>query len=695
MGRLTVTFVSIVLILVAAMFIKNPPITGSAALDFREPSVKLNLSETSYRAGDSLEGFVFINFTTPFYSDSKFILTIGDSIFESELSDFLDDLGYDYETVDDLDYASNPTSVKTLAFENAGKTNFAFMLPEDADVRDAYFSIEGSSHNSGYPVSPYLDVGMDGFKEWQYFGSFSGFEQNLTYPSGFKATSESSAVVKDDGKFYCEIINLPFAKDYEINSKYSLYDPSNSGNMKAFILSFSGSGNLIRASGGADSCDLPEPSSLGWNSCKISFAEPISGSYLVCVTNTNRPNMGKNAFRLSTDQSSSSTTYICPYFSQQGDCTLVSSDHFYIGVKKGIYSNVLNKKVGLQDAITQYDFIDSLNEYLAECVPSDGKCAVPVEVGSDSKGKIYLSDLLLSYVSQGLDKEEKNFYDRITISSYISSIGSFNLASYDYEIEVPLDSLDISVPELAGGNLTVKVYIDNTLKSSAQINVTAGLSVNSTLAKVEKAKSNLLSLNTAVLNMLKLAPTVNSAISSLDSLRQRLLASSSNESIDVESLQSDADEVLNTIPRSISEVNVISDIATVNLNDLAGFERADVLYRVQKAYAVKGIATVYQISYYSGAREYYTLVEKSISGNIASARIAEMVMEDAPFTVDDLQFNFNVQKDASKAIFSAKPSFSYLVEGDVSSYLSRLKTVVLSDSITDQVAEVPVACGDG
>lgn len=697
MRSLLLALASIALIFAAANFIANPTITGFVTLDFTEPEITLNLTDTEYSIGDTLEGIIKIDFVSPFYSDSKIVATLGSLVSDSELSLLLDDLGYSADIVEGYSSASNPTSVKTIVFDSPGSTYTALKLPEDADVRNIHFAVEGDQKDSVYPVSPYIDIAGDGFKEWQYFGNFLEFKDNLIQPEGFKGTPESSAIIKDDGKFYCEVIDLPYSRDYEINAKYSLYDASSAGNMKAMILSFSGSGNVISASGGANTCDLPETASAVWNSCRITFDEPISGKHLVCITNTDRPNLQKNSFRLSTDQASSTTTYICPYFPETGQCTSVSSGHFYIGVKDAVYSDSLNKKINLADAFTQYDFVGALNDYIAGCIPEDGKCAVPLQVGSNSKGKIYLSELLVSYVSQGLDKEENNFYDVISVKPYLQSIDGVDLLASNYSLEIYLSDLDLAVPETLENNLTLSIYLDNTLEDSAKINISLESSANSTLTKIERMKSNLLSLNPQLASLLGLSQKVSSALASLDLINQRLNSLMSNESSgeDLSEINFDLNSLLSEIPRNIAEKRSISDIITVSPDDLLGFDSPESLYKVQKAYTVDGTATVLTVSYYSGLTESYTLFEKKIRGNIASAKIIELFMDDVPFDVSEAKFDSVPVIEFNKAIFSGIPSFSYVIKGENAVYLQRLKTIIFSDRLTEQVSDIPVSCGDG
>ncbi len=699
-GKLLVAFVILVLLAVTIIFSQFSSWTGYTAADtsISTPKVAINLSKTAYSQDESLEGIISINFTSPYYSDAQFKVTLDSEEDKLSIKELLSDQEIPFNETPGGQQVINPTAIKILTFQQASSQQVALKVPKSSTIRIFSLMIEGDKLDSVYPQQPYLDIGTDSTKEWKYLGNLSNFSSPI-YPEGFSSASESTAIMKDDGKFYCEIINLPAAKDFQVQSKYQYYDSSSTGNILAYLFSFSGSGTTITASGGANQCDLPEPSGLSVYSCNISLSSEISGKYLACVTNSNRPNQQKNSYTLMTDQASSSTSYTCPYFTSSGTCSRVSSSHFNIAVKPGNYQGSLSKKISLQDGKTQYDALQALKKAVADCIPVSNICTISLQAGTSSKGKLYLSELLISYTSEGLDKEEKNFYDTAVRRPVINAVNGKDLARTSSSIAVDLDDISVDLPSSPGSNFTLKVFLDNQLVSSASLKIEKKFSVNSTLSRIDRIKTEITSLNLGLLTQLGISANSNSALASLSSIRSKVLnvENSSNTTAQkeksLEQLKKEIDLAIKDIPKEINIAKEVTDTIITSPNDIQGFEDDSSLATAQRAYKVKGTAKVYNVKYYSGNSESYTIIEKQITGNLASASLAEKLP--AGISSDEVAFSTSVQEQDDYVLLLASSSFNYVLQGDASQYLQLFKTIVLVPrQVTEQISSVNVECGD-
>ena len=102
------------------------------------------------------------------------------------------------------------------------------------------------------------------------------------------------------------------------------------------------------------------------------------------------------------------------------------------------------------------------------------------------------------------------------------------------------------------------------------------------------------------------------------------------------------DAAIKGIPKDIEIVQQVADTIITSPNDIHGFSDDSSLATAQRAYKVKGTAKVYSVEFYGSASEKYTIIEKQVAGNLASARIAEKLP--AGIAMDDVKFSSSVQE---------------------------------------------------
>lgn len=703
-----IIFVSVL----AVLFLLAPGlkgITSNAVLEI--------VTADSAEGNSQLAGSIDLLLTEPVLSTSKVKVEFNNQVYEKPLKEVLDDLAISYEETGELITPTNPKSSITLIFPSAGQQQSALKLPAGATIDTIEMDVAGQAYNNEYPYFPYMDVDGDGKPEWQYFGSLVGFlQQNIT-PAGLTLSgSEGTTKIQDSitNYYFCELINLPYSKDFRVNAKYSLYDASRTtGNLKAAILGLSTAQGSYDATGGGNNCDLAEPSTTSaWKSCEIHFDNPIQGDNLVCIYNSNAGNSGQDFYKISNDQSTKSTAFVCDQpISGQSQCTqITSNDDFYVLVSPANYSKRLASLTKFSDGFTQYPIELALNSYLESCPSSD--CAVPIKINSGSKGQIKLSNLVVSYTTGSLSKEETNFYDVQYSPSVINSIDNTPL-SQGYNFSIPLSLFDLTVPEPVSDfeSYTLTASLDS-LTQTKIINVTKIFNA-SELEETSKAgvlKSRLESINSKDSELLSLTGIdLSKSISELNDYQSQIDAIVQSDKLpsqketEIAAILASMETSLTDVPISVMPLESVSDLFAAEPDDitddilLPNQQKLD-LYNYQKEVSVKISATAYDLIKYSGVKETKTLIKKTITASVPNAYIIEVIPKSAANDVNEITFSTNpddiLNPDPVVRWFYpslASESITYLVNGNALSYINNIKTIVVPKNIPVKQKTV---CGD-
>ncbi len=670
----------------------------------------------STESGSPILGSIELLLTQPILASSALKLEFN-GLTEKPLKVILDELSIPYEESGETITPTNPKSSITLIYPSAGQQQTALKLPAGAVIDSIEMDIAGLQQASEYPYFPYMDVEGDGKKEWQHFGNLLGYlPQNIT-PSGLSLTgAEGITKIKDSttNYFYCEQVSLPYAKDFTIRTKYSLYDASRTGgDIKAVILTFTDP-QTYDVSGGGNNCDLPESLTSIWNSCAVHFDNPIEGDALICIYNSNAGNSDQDFYKLSNDQSVKSTGFVCDQpISGSSACTkITSSDDFYILASPANYSRRLDSAVKFSAGFTQNPIELALNSYLESCPSTDSDCAVPIKIISGSKGQIKLSNLVVSYTIGSLSKEENNFYDVQYSPSKITSINDI-LLTQGANLSIPLDYFELSAPSpsLDFESYDLSVSLDS-LSAVQTINVSKVFNASEleSTTKASAIKSRLEAISTRESELLKLTGIdLSASISELNDYQSQidLIVQSSKppsqKEAEIAAILSSMESSLATIPVTVRPIESVTDIFAAEPDDitpeilLPNQNKLD-LYNYQNEVSIKTSATNYELETYSGAKEAKTLIRHTVTANILDAYIIEVIPKSIAVDVNKITFSVNpddvINADPIVRWYYpslATESISYLVNGNAMPYINNIKTIVVPENIPIKQKAV---CGD-
>ena len=694
------------------------------AVETEVPSgIKIFLDTFTFGEGVIVDnGDILMNFSGPVSVNTFVKGEVGELVTRTKFTDLLDNLNIDYVIEEGEFTAENPEPVKNLVFQAAGKQYMFFRLPKSSVIKNVDMGIKGIQNQNSYPSFVNMDVKDDGNKEWSYIGDLVGFS-NFILPNGLNENTQGTALVGNTG-YYCELINLPSSKDFEVHAKYGLNSPTSSGNISAVIFSVTGSGNTVSAQGGANKCDLPEPTStdLNYNSCTIHFNKLISGNKLVCVYN--HVGTGEQ-YKIAADNNQNSG-YKCNNLgaNSQTSCTLQPSD-FFIKIKAGNYSGTLSQQVPFTEGLTEFLFNISISSFLNTCTAVDNICVVPVSVSSNSKGIIQLSDLELKYQIGGTQFIENNFYDGTASDPGIVEIDGEDLFNDTYSLEAPIEELSIVTPLITQQekNFTLRVSFEPGPSHSKVITIKKTYQ-NITTEKPEDLVdaykgilNDILGKYSSLLEAIKIKSDVDDAVSQLTSFKNQLISLNTSNKTEAQKTQerqnikNQAKDLVEDLPKVLVISKSVSDTIPAGINDIIDEailqnQRTDAaknkLYDIQSRSTVEGSAELYEITKFDGTKEKGTLINKKITSQVSNAYVVEIIPSSTA-NLNEVLFEKNpeVIKENNPAIvrwlFTSlfDQSINYVVERDIVGKLGELKTLIVPQSLEEVQPPQIAECGDG
>lgn len=689
-----------------------------------EPDLSLDLSKTTYNPNEYIEGDLALIFEGPIPSSTTVRVRFDDTDKTYTIKEFLSLFNLIYRESDIAIEATNPTTVKTLIFSAAGSQNFAFKIPKGSEVTTTSMSITGmeSGNGSSYPQNPSLDVGVDGTKEWEYFGGLAGFSNTSIYPASLSTADEGTPLdINTNLTYHCEIINIPSTKDIQVSAKYKRVNDG--GDLRAVIFSYTTSPET--AYGGSDFCDLPESTTLDWHSCNIEFSTPIQGNHLVCVRSFT--GQGLTFYELSRDSTSASSSYNCEYSPYTPiECVQRSFNDFFIRINEGEYATGLEGATDISEWATQYDFNASLTDYLSTCTPdADGYyCVVPVEASSSSGGKLYFSNLVINYIEPDLTSSHtEQFYDVSQLSNTIYEMNGSNMSNLT--LTVSLSDFSLQTPTILNDSLSATLYVTVTPGPQEQatvmvISTELPSEVEDTEAFINSTKNYLTTITTDpntqdILSILALDDPINSALTTLAEYETEIATlKSSNLSKSEKTSQSTiiATKVNNLVinlPKRITVTEIVKDMMIVEpediINDILSPEQRSMevkqeIYQLQNNVNINLEAKVFDITPFSGSTETKTLVKKSIVSRVQNAYIIELI----PKTIASSVSNINIKTEGYEIIeddpilkwpiTGETTKIVYIVPDNILANIDDTKTVVIPEIVKIK-PKISYKCGDG
>ena len=710
----------------------------------------LDATRLEWEEGEVIEENIILTINAPFDVNTMLEASLGDNIAKRNLVDLFDEVEIEYVEEGEVFTASNPTPAKNIVFSAAGKQYVYLKLPEDAEIEsvsDFDIAIHGRQYENIYPKAPAFDVGDDGTHEWEVLGDFDGFGSFIT-SDGLDSGAGGSALIKNKEEYFCEVIDIPATKDVKIFAKYN-YASANTdeeGDMKAIILSSTDEGASIKAQGGANICDLPEPGNTtpdnnGYFNCEISLNAFITGEKLMCVFNDESGSGTETRYNLNHDTGQGEVdAYRCDALRNgESDCTRQGRD-FFIKVQVGEYSGYLVEQMSFSDGQTEHFIDDAITDLLGsdECSHvGDAECIVPIAITSEGKGIIYIDSLRITYTLGGTQFTENNFYEVETSGGAITEVEGFDLTEdVETNVTVSIKGLSLIAPLLPStksqDNYTLEVDLVPGPSDEREITIVKKYStieditvrnLGGVIDSYKKILSIIVSQYPALLSALDMKSEMDAAIADLSSLKSQFTtlngSSASDEDILAEkkSIKNKVIVAIEDQPRSIIKKKVVSDKVVISPEDVSDSvvlenqrddESKRLIYQVQEKSNIKAAAELYEILYFDGSSDKGTIITKNIinaPSETSNGYIVEVIPSNIASNVNGISFESQpevIQQGDPIVVrwqkSSAGNQISYVIEKDILSSLGLLKTILVPRQISaaKQTGQLfGSVCGDG
>lgn len=720
-----------VFVLMAGIFLLSLFVVSG---DVREPDhVRIETFSSSYDEGDIIDGDFILNLSAPLDPDTLVVGSIGASVAKREFIDILKSEGVEYEIDQGTFTVGDSSSSKSFVFSGGGKQYTFFKLPADAVVQNVEMNIHGLRSGGSFPSFPTIDVGLDHDDEWRYFGDLSGYG-NALLPHGLDETQNGgSASLTGAETYYCELIDLPSAKDFTVAVDYKKV--LDGGVLGAVIFSVASQGSTVVAQGGADSCTLPAGGSgFAYAECDVHVPLFIEGERLVCVHNRNAVAGGDNSKRYYDVQMDSGvdvsrpSAYVCGALSSSGSASCVKNDNdFYIKIKPGEYTGEVIGQIPFEDGFTEFTFVDALNAYLSGC---SSDCVIPLAFSSESAGTLYVDTLRVAYTkrSAGGSFSYGLFYEGTSTGSSLSSLDGVDLTQQGMELVLPLESLFLRAPHPGNGtkNMTLTVGVAPGPEDKVNVAVVplarevAG-DGEDYLKTYKEVLQGVLKSNPEIMKFLGYKDAVTKALQTLDTLLADYLAlgNETDQGVQDKAFQEmtqKADILISAFPKTLVVTKRVKDVLVPGVTDITDSvvlpnqrtqKDKDALYQLQAGVTVEGMAEYYTLIFFDGHEESGTIITKTITSSTGNAYVVEVVPSSAVRSGESINFDEPpevVQSSNPLIVRWLHPSLKgvehrYLLKGDAAGLLKELKTLVIPQVVPDLTlgvsSSISYRCGDG
>ena len=670
----------------------------------------INLTKTNYTSNEKLQGFLKISLNSPLSKDSKIRINLENQIYEYLFLDILNKSRMQYSISQPIEIASAQNTTKILIFSESSVQKIGLEIPANSTVTDINMKIEAFEKDNSFPSYPYIDVASDDIIEWHYFGSLIDYV-NETYPSSLDLTREEFEYIKDNSTVYCNVMDLPYSKDFNFSIKYS--KQAEGGNITLLVMSCeSCSGNSFTAYGGSDTCDLPESATSDWHSCALSFKNlgnpvPIKGKYLVCDHSPPPISQTATFYSLITDKSPTNIAYTCNSSTLSNGrviCTKKSNNNYYMKVGIGNYSKKLDTQIQFSDWLTSYSFASSLTDYLKTCIASGYYCVVPLKVSSDSEGILKFSDLSLNFIKpDGISSGTSQFTDIATTEGNLYKINNVDLTLNKTNITILLSIFNVTVPEPETSDIySLTISLDSTTDNK-YITVTstaAPSSIDSLQYEIKTSRETLQSTladpkSQEILDYLNLKTSLTSALSTLNSYETELQTiKTSNLTAEQKQLKVDLiSSNYNAIKKDIIEIKIKGEVTSklkiepLDIKDamLAKDQNKDEAFSLQDSFVIASTLKSFQIIKDDSIEE-KTIIKKNIKSNAQTSEIyvVEEIPKEIASKISDIEFknkDYEVLENDPIVRFYFKTlntaEISYMVNKDLSLISAEPKTIIV------------------
>ncbi|MBT3866169.1 hypothetical protein HOF78_03685 [Candidatus Woesearchaeota archaeon] len=687
-----------------------------------------NTNQTpSFMIGDEIIFDLNINLTGPILTNTNLVGSVADFEVYRALVDVLDHQSIYYNVDTGARELINPTGQADFAFNDAGSQIIYVRVDSNTDTFSS-LDLDVSGLGVPSPKMPYLDFGADGNIEWQFFGDLIGYASDFILSDTLNENDDGEIIITDDNSnYWCEKINLPYARDVQVHAKLEELDIGE--NITATIIQLSNPSCVTDCDGygGQYVCDLePEGAGAEYYGCDVNMGYAIEGEFLVCVYNNVEGSGSTQHAKLRIEGNNPNSAYTCNFAGDKYSCDSEGSDDFLVKVKMGEYTEVLNGQANfMAGLVNSYEaFIDVLNAEIEDCLElTNGKCAVPLEVGSLSEGVISLENLYMEYqTGSGLKSTDQFYMGMNSEIGRITEIGTIDLVALNGSevLEMSTSGLLLFTPFVnESGEYELNFSLDPGPSTSLDIDIGGNVSGGFNESSVEGLiKEYITFLNLQqnsygdVLSAFGLSEEVASALTNLNGYLTTFNSLNISNQTAIEEFNDGLDDELDTLVMGLPKViNVLSELeevvivepSDVTLDMVATEDERENAYFIQEDFKINAIIKYVQVELFDGSMIEGTSVSKTISGLGSNYYVYEVIPTSIVLDPkNEVTFEgFTLYKEGVDAVYRKDVpsvsglSYSYFVNRDISSGFNELKTILVpKGGIIPRGYETVPVCGD-
>lgn len=715
-------FVGVLLLCFGLVFAAETSEPDSIEVHLGENSTNLS---PSFTIGEEIVLDLRVNLSGPILKTTDLKGSVAGYEVYRNLMDILDYQDIYFDVDEGAKELTGSTLQADFAFNDEGSQVVYFRVDSNTDTFES-LDLDVSGSGSPAPKMPYLDFGADGSIEWQFFGDLNGYSSEFTLSDTLTENDDGEIILTDDGSnYWCEKINLPYTRDVQVYAKLEELDVGE--NITATIVQLSDPGCMDNCDGygGQYVCDLePEGAGFDYYSCDVNMGYAIEGEFLVCIYNNVAGSGSTQQAKLRIEGNNPNSAYICSFTGDKYVCNSDGSDDFLIKIKSGSYTEVLNGQANfMAGLVNSYEaFMDVLNNEIENCDElTDGKCAIPLEVGSLSEGIMSVNNLNMEYnTGSGLKSTDQFYMGMSSDPGRIIEVGSLDLENLSGSelFEMSTSGLFLFTPFVnESGTYDLKLSLDPGPFTNLDIEIESNSSGNSGADSESLIREYIDFLNlqqtsySDVLESFGLAEEVDSALSDLNGYLNTLNSLNSSNQTEFDDfndgLNDELDALLTELPRSINVLSELESVVIIEPNDVT-LDIADSeedrlnAYYVQEDFTVNSVAKFVQVELFEGSTFEGTTVIKTVDGQGSNYYVYEIIPASIVLNSDDVSIDsFNLFSEGDSSIFRQEVSslnglsYSYFVESDISSGIEELKTILIPKSgIAPRGQESVPVCGD-
>ena len=681
----------------------------------------------SFLIGEEIILDLKINLTGPILANTNLVGSIADFEVYRALADVLDYQSIYYDTDTGARELTNPTAQADFAFNGAGSQVIYLRVDSNADTFSS-LDLDVSGLGVPAPKMPYLDFGADGNVEWQFFGDLIGYASDFILSDTLTENDDGEIIITNDNSdYWCEKIDLPYVRDVQVHAKLEELDVGE--NITATIIQLSNPNCVTDCDGygGQYVCDL-EPEGVGakYYGCDVNMGYAIGGEFLVCVYNNVEGSGGTQHAKLRIEGNNPNSAYTCNVVGDGYSCDSEGSDDFLIKVKAGEYTEVLNGQANfMAGLVNSYEsFIDVLNVEIEDCLElTDGKCAIPLKVGSLSGGVISLENLYMEYqTGSGLKSTDQFYMGMNSEVGRIIEVDNIDLVALNGTgvLEMSTSGLLLFTPFVnESGEYELNFSLDPGPSTSLDVeiggNFSGGFNESSVEGLIREYISFLNLQQTSygdVLDAFGLSDETASALTSLNGYLTTFNSLNLSNQTEVEEFNDGLDDKLDLLVSELPKViNVLSELeevilvepSDVTLDMTATEDERNNAYFMQEDFTINAKIKYVQVELFGGSMVEGTTVSKTVKGQGSNYYVYEVIPTSIVLDPkNEVSFSdFTLHKEGVNALYRKEVSsvsgfsYSYFVASDISAGLSELKTILIPKSgIAPRGYETVPICGD-